>query len=172
MESKHCNTDGRSLWNASGTSFKNKPRLVRFHESTLVSLWTFQLTFVCVCYIIAEWFFFILSFFVGYSLWFGLVRLTTIRLSTRAGAQIECKCSHSCAEEVAIIKVIIKTPDRKWLGCEWRHAWKRWAENFGNFLKKVLSWDLTLDEASRFLKWGVARPVWAYGMRCAFVGSD
>ena len=34
--------------------------------------------------------FFILSFFLGYILSFGLVRLRTIRLSARAGAHIEC----------------------------------------------------------------------------------
>ena len=42
-----------------------------------------------LCYIIAEGFFFIFSFFVGYILYFGLVRLRTIRLSARAGAHIE-----------------------------------------------------------------------------------
>ena len=34
---------------------------------------------------------FILSFFVGYILSFGLVRLRTIRLSARAGSHIECR---------------------------------------------------------------------------------
>ena len=66
------------------------------------------------CYIIAEGFFFILSFFVGYILSFGLVRLRTIRFSARAGAHIECRCSCSRAEDVTITNVIIKTPDRKW----------------------------------------------------------
>ena len=46
------------------------------------------------CYIIAEGFF-ILSFFVGYILSFGLVRLRTIRLSARLGAHIERRCSRS-----------------------------------------------------------------------------
>ena len=59
--------------------------------------------------------FFILSFFFGYILSFGLVRLRTIRLSARAGAHIKCS-SRSCAEDVSIINVIIKTPDEK---CDW-----------------------------------------------------
>ena len=67
----------------------------------------------CNCYIIAEGFFFLLSFFVGYIISFGLVRLRTIRLSARAGAHIECRCSRSRAEDVTITNVIIKTPDRK-----------------------------------------------------------
>ena len=60
----------------------------------------------CICYIIAE------GFFLYYH--FSLVRLRTIRLSARAGAHIECRCSRSCAEDVTITDVIIKTPDRKW----------------------------------------------------------
>ena len=56
---------------------------------------------------------FILSFFVGYILSFGLVRLRTIRLSARVGAHIERRCSRSFGEDVTITDVIIKTPDRK-----------------------------------------------------------
>ena len=71
------------------------------------------------------------------------------------------------------------------LGCEWRHARKRWAGNFGDFEKKQLveirtwarpvqlwatgcafveslSWDLNLGEGS---------PAEGYGMRGGFVGS-
>ena len=59
--------------------------------------------------------FFILSFFVGYILSFGLVRLRTIRLSARVGAYIERRCSRSRGEELTITDVIIKTPDRKWI---------------------------------------------------------
>ena len=83
--------------------------------------------------------FFILSFFVGYILSFGLVRLRTVWLSARAGAHIDCRYSHLCAEDGTITNVIIKTPDRKldW-GCEWCHAWKQGAENFGDFWKKQL----------------------------------
>ena len=85
-----------------------------------------------ICYIIAEGFFFILSFFVGYILSFGLVRLRTIGLSVRVGAHIECRCSRSCGEDVTITDVKIKTPDRKYdLGCERCQARKRWAEDFG-----------------------------------------
>ena len=72
-------------------------------------------------------FFFILSFFVGYILSLGLVRLRTIRLSARAAAHIVCS-SRSCAEDVTITNVIIKTPDKKKEG-----VLKRWAGNFGYF---------------------------------------
>ena len=117
--------------------------------------------------------FFILSFFVGYILSFDLVRLRTIRLSARSGAHIECRCSVPCTEDVTITNVIIKTPDRKYdWGCEWRHARRQWAENFGDFWKKQLveirSWARLVDF------WAQARPgqFVAYGMHRAFVGSD
>ena len=67
-----------------------------------------------------------------------------------------------------------------WLGCEWRHARKRGAENFGDFWKKAVSWDLMLDEASWhlnlgeaswFLDLGEASPAGDYGMHRAFIGS-
>ena len=61
--------------------------------------------------------FFILSFFVGYILSFGLVRLRTIRLSARVGAHIDRWCSRSRGEDVTITDLIIKTLDRKW---DWR----------------------------------------------------
>ena len=48
------------------------------------------------------------------------------------------------------------------LGCEWRHARKRWTENLV-ILKKDVSWDPTRGRAS--LAGG-------YGMRSAFIGSD
>ena len=67
------------------------------------------------CYIIAEVFVFILSFFVCYILSFGLVRLSNIRFSARAGAHIQCS-SRSHVEDVTITNVIIKPPDRKWTG--------------------------------------------------------
>ena len=57
--------------------------------------------------------FFILSFFVGYILSFGLVKLRTIQLSARAGTHIERRCSRSRAEDMTITDVIIKNPDRK-----------------------------------------------------------
>ena len=93
--------------------------------------------------------FFILWFFVGYILFFGLVRLRTIRLSARVAAHIECKCSCTHGEDVTISDVIIKTPDRKW-----RHARKRWAEDLGWFLEKKAELRF---EAGWFLSW--ARPV-------------
>ena len=58
------------------------------------------------------------------------------------------------------------------LGREWRHARKRWGGILGDFEKKAVSWDLTLDEASWFLSLGEASPVGDYGMRRAFVWSD
>ena len=75
--------------------------------------------------------FFILSFFVGYILSFSLVRLRNIRLSARAGAHIECRCSRSCAEDVTITDVIIKTPDGKLPGmlmtsCPEAMGWDFW----------------------------------------------
>ena len=59
--------------------------------------------------------FFILSFFVGYILSFSLVKLKTIRLSARAGAHIEFRCSRSCKEDVTTTDVMIKNPDGKWI---------------------------------------------------------
>ena len=104
--------------------------------------------------------FFILSFFVGYILSFGFVRLRTIRLCARAGTHIERWCSRSCAEDMTITDVIIKTPDRKY----------DWGANdvlpgsdgleFLVILKKAVSWDSDLGESS-----------WVYGMCRAFVGS-
>ena len=107
--------------------------------------------------------FFILSFFVGYILSLGLVRLRTIRLSARVGAHIECRCSHSCGEDVTITDVIVNPPDRKWdWGCEWRHARKRWAEDLGWFLKK------SRFEARRSeLIFGPRQGQFSYGLRDA-----
>ena len=64
-------------------------------------------------YLIGEGFFFILSFSIGYILSFGLDRFRNIQLSAHAGAHIECSL-RSCAEDVTIKNVIIKTPDSKW----------------------------------------------------------
>ena len=47
------------------------------------------------------------------------------------------------------------------LGCEWCHAWKQWAGNFGDFWKSR-SWDSDLGET---------RLTEVYVMRRAFVGS-
>ena len=51
---------------------------------------------------------FFISFFIGYILSFGLVRLRTIRLSARVGAHIERRCSRSLWKDVTITDVIIK----------------------------------------------------------------
>ena len=50
MEFKHWNTDGNCLWTAKEIMLKNKPHLVTFHESTLVSFWTFLLNFIFSIY--------------------------------------------------------------------------------------------------------------------------
>ena len=41
MRSKHCITDGTSVWTARRTILKNKPHLVTFHESMLVSIYIY-----------------------------------------------------------------------------------------------------------------------------------
>ena len=46
-ESKHCNTDGRSVWTAGETKLKTKPHLIKFDHCIIVGLWTFQPTLVC-----------------------------------------------------------------------------------------------------------------------------
>ena len=90
-----------------------------------------------------------LSFFVNYILSFGLVGLWTIQLSAGAGAGAHIEyssCSH--AVDMIITNVIIKTPDRK---CNWgvydvmpgSEGLRIWW-----FLKKAVSWDLTLGRAS------------------------
>ena len=115
--------------------------------------------------------FFILSFFVGYILSFGLVKLRTIWLSARAGTHIECRCSRSCRKDETITGVIIKTPDRNGdCGFEWRHARKRWAEDLGWFLKKGVSWDLNREKASWFSNLDEASPVVRYVIRRALLG--
>ena len=98
--------------------------------------------------------FFILSFFVGYILWFGLVRLRTIRLSARAGTHIEHRCTRSRTEDVTITDVMIKTPERTgvWMtSCPEAMGWDPWW-----LWKKAVSWDMTLDEASWDPKLGEA----------------
>ena len=62
--------------------------------------------------------YFILSFFVGFILSFGLVKLRTIRLSAHAGIHNERRSSRSRAEDVIITDVIIKTQIGNELGCE------------------------------------------------------
>ena len=124
-------------------------------------------------------FFFILSSFVGYILSFGLVRLRTVRLSALSGSHSEFRCSRSCAEDVTLTNVIIKTPGRKWTGvrmtpCPEVRGWEFWS-----FSKKTfsdlgesswvyrichaffgsVSWDPTLGEASWDLKLDKASPV-------------
>ena len=41
IESKYCNTEGRSVWTARGTMLKNKPHFFVFYGSIMVKLWTF-----------------------------------------------------------------------------------------------------------------------------------
>ena len=49
------------------------------------------------------------------------------------------------------------------LGSEWRHAWKRWVGNFGDFWKKQLVEIWSWTKRVQFV---------AYGMRRAFIGSE
>ena len=87
-----------------------------FAMGTLTSLSVDEIMlpwYVNLCYIIAEGFFFILSFFVGYILSFGLVRLRTFRLSARVGAHIEHRCSRLRGDDVTITDVTLKNPDRQ-----------------------------------------------------------
>ena len=104
--------------------------------------------------------FFILSFFIGYILSFGLVRLRTIWLSARVGAHIERRCSCSCWEDMTITDVIIKTWNRKWdWGCDEVMPGSNGLRILGDFWKKAVSWDLHLDKASWFSSLDEARPV-------------
>ena len=70
--------------------------------------------YVYICNIIAEGFFFILSFFVLYILSFCLVRLRTFLLVHELGAHIERRCSRARGADVTIRDVTIKNPYRKW----------------------------------------------------------
>ena len=114
--------------------------------------------------------FFISSFFIGYILYFSLVRLGTIRLSAQVGTHIERRCSRLRMENVTITDVIIRTPDRKWTG-DVNDIMPRsdGLRILGDFWKKTVSWDLKLDEASWFSNRGEARPVGS--MRCATCGG-
>ena len=106
--------------------------------------------------------FFILSFFVGYILSFGLVRLRTIQLSGT------CRCIHW----VQVFTLAHGGCDNhrchnnnpRWeigMGCEWRHARKWCTGILGDFEKKAVSWDSDLGEVSWVL---------VYGIRHVFVG--
>ena len=103
-------------------------------------------------------FFFILSFFIGYVLSFGLVRFRTVRLSARAG-------------DVTITNVIIKTPDRKW---DW--VWMTLCPGSDGLRILVIfekSSELRSDAGQSELRFeaGWGESSWVYGMRCTFVGS-
>ena len=72
---------------------------------------------------------------------------------------------------MTITDVIIETLDGKWTGvwmtsCPEAMVWEFWW-----FLKKAVSWDLSLSEASWHSDLGEASPVVVNGMRSAFVGS-
>ena len=114
-----------------------------------------------------EGFFLILSFFVGYILSFGLVRLRTIRLSARAGAHIVTSSARE-RELHSITDVIIKPPDGKWNWGGWMTSCPK-ARGLGIlviffFFEKEESWDLSLGEASWDLKLG-------YGMHARLLGQ-
>ena len=122
------------------------------------------------CHIIAEGFFFILSFFVGYILSFGLVRLRTIRLSARVGAHIERRRSRSRGEDVTITDVIIKPRIVNGTGdVNDVMPGSDGLRILGDFWKKAVSRDLKLDEAS----WdpNLGESSWVYEMRRAWWGQ-
>ena len=62
-KSKHCNTNGRSVWTAGETVLKINPYLVKFNHCIIVSLWTFQPTHV---------------YLVFFSIFVGMTRLLTV----------------------------------------------------------------------------------------------
>ena len=110
--------------------------------------------------------FFILSFSVGYILFFSLVRLRTFRLSAQVRAHFEHRCSCSRREDVTITDVIIKSQDSKrgtgdvnddMLGSD--------GLGFLGILEKAVSWDLNLDGVSWFSELGEVRSVGVYEMR-------
>ena len=89
--------------------------------------------------------FFIFSLFVCYIFSFGLVRLWTVWLLVQVFT-LTCRgCNnHECHN---------KNP--RWvmgLGCEWCHAWKRWAGNFGDFWK---SSELRFESGRGESSWGL-----------------
>ena len=107
--------------------------------------------------------FFILSFFVGYILSFGLVRLRTVWLSAGAGAGAHTECSsRSRAEDVTITNVIIKITGRKW----------DWGVNDVMPGREEME-ILVIFEKNQLAEIRTkAKPVQlVYRMRCAFVGS-
>ena len=105
------------------------------------------------CYIIAEGFFFILSFFVGYILSFGLVRLWSVRLLVQVFTHGGCD-NHKCHNKKTQIG------NRAWVWITSFPEAMGW--EFWWILKKAVSWDLKL---------GVASPVCGLRDARAFVGS-
>ena len=59
-----------------------------------------------------------------------------------------------------------------WLGCEWRHAQKRWAGVLGDFWKKQLDEIRLWERPVGIWSWTGRVQFVAYGMRRAFVGPD
>ena len=121
-----------------------------------------------MCYIIAEGFFlyYHFSLVISYhSVWLGLELFGLVHVQ---GEHIEYS-SRSYTEDVTIRNVIIKTPGRTgvWMtSCPEARGGEFWW-----FLKKAVSWDLSLGEIGWDSDLGEASPVVVYGMRCAFVGS-
>ena len=116
--------------------------------------------------------FFILSFFVGYILSFGLVRLRTIRLSARVGAHIERRCSRSRGEDVTITDVIIKTRIENVTGdVNDVMPVSDGLRILGDFWKKELVEIWSWTKRVNFWTW--ARPVQLWTTGCPrLVGSD
>ena len=102
--------------------------------------------------------FFILSFFIGYILSFGLVRLRTIQLSARAGVHTRGGYNnHRCHN--------IKTPDGK---SDWGvDDVMPGSDGLGILVifEKAVSWDSKLGEASWDLSLGEAVEIWYWMKR-------
>ena len=91
--------------------------------------------------------FFILSFFVGYILSFGLVWLRTFRLSTRVGAHIERRCSRSHGQDVTISDVIIKPRIGNRTGDMNEIMPGNDGLGFLGILKKAVGWDFEIGRS-------------------------
>ena len=97
---------------------------------------------------------FLLIIFVNYILSFGLVGLWTIRLFVQV---------------FTLVRVNKNPREEMRLECEWLHAWKWYAESFGDFEKKTLVEIWLCARPVEILTLGRAVQLGATG--CAFVGA-
>ena len=100
--------------------------------------------------------FFILSFFVGYILSFGLVRLRTVQLLVQMFTFVCGGCdNHKCHNK--------KPSEKIGQGCDWRHARKWWSGILDDFEKKqlVMIW-----------RWTRLVEIWSCARQVQFVGYE